>query len=205
MAEQITNKYVRLLEIRILHHYWLDEGATVFDTLDAAAKTKRLLNYDLGSFMTIAPMAATVKTLKSLRAVFKETALGAVVAIPAVPTVPPGMTALEKAEFDSTRLSINTKFDFGLTVTNADFYRYTEFTQQQKKHKRRVEQYQQLESGNLLQLNTEETGPEIPDDVSRSAFALIHLAATTGVFGFTNADGTAKSPHPVYEIRFEKK
>jgi len=38
MAERIINGYKRLFEARLLHHYWLDEGATLFDLISARPK-----------------------------------------------------------------------------------------------------------------------------------------------------------------------
>ena len=43
--EVVRIGYTRLFEVRLLHHYWLDEGATVFDAIaDAAVRTRRLLD-----------------------------------------------------------------------------------------------------------------------------------------------------------------
>ena len=39
--ETVRIGYTRLFEVRLLHHYWLDDGATVFDAIaDEAVKTK---------------------------------------------------------------------------------------------------------------------------------------------------------------------
>ncbi len=112
MAEQIVNGYKRLFEVRLLHHYWLDEGPTMFDAIpDPAKKDRRLLTYDVRSFLSVVPTTATEQRLKGLRCVFKATALGFVVAVPALAEIPD-----------------DTLFEFVLTVQNSDFFNYTALT-----------------------------------------------------------------------------
>ena len=54
MSERITKVYKRFFEIHLLHHYWLDEGATFFDLIsDSGKRDKRLLSYDMRSFLAI--------------------------------------------------------------------------------------------------------------------------------------------------------
>jgi hypothetical protein len=44
MSERLSSKYQNLFRVQILHHYWLDEGATLFDQItDPIQKTNRLL------------------------------------------------------------------------------------------------------------------------------------------------------------------
>ena len=58
--ETVRIGYTRLFEVRLLHHYWLDEGATVFDAIaDEAVKTRRLLTYDVRRVLEVEPSAAT--------------------------------------------------------------------------------------------------------------------------------------------------
>ena len=59
MAEYIKTSYQRLFELRIIHHYWLDDGPVVFDLLSENKKNNRLLTYDVRSSLTISPTAAT--------------------------------------------------------------------------------------------------------------------------------------------------
>ncbi len=109
MAEQVSHAYRRLFEIRLLHHYWLDEGATVFDLLaDEAKKDARLLAYDARPFLNIAPTAATASAFNGVGGLFKETGLGCIVAVPGNAVIPPD-TALE----------------FIVTVQNQDLQNYT--------------------------------------------------------------------------------
>lgn len=102
MGEFITNGYKRLLEIRILHHYWLDDGATVFDLISTQEqRDKRLLSYDMRQFLSVLPTASTLKSLRGFKCVYKNTALGCVVAVPQDAVVP-----------------VETKFEFAVTVSN---------------------------------------------------------------------------------------
>ncbi|MRR57855.1 MAG: hypothetical protein EG824_06545 [Deltaproteobacteria bacterium] len=112
MAEVITQGFLRLFEIRLLHHYWLDDGATMFDLLPKQdERDRRLLTYDARGFLTVRPTDSTAQKLADLHCVFKETALGCVVAAP-----------------KETVISLDATFEFAVTVTNATFYNYTALT-----------------------------------------------------------------------------
>ena len=112
MAERTTTSYRRLFEVRLLHHYWLDEGATVFDQIsDAAGKTARLLAYDRRPFFDVRPTPATALSLNAARCVYRNTALGLVVGAP--------VSAVFRA---------NTVLSFVVSVESAQFYGYTSLT-----------------------------------------------------------------------------
>ncbi|MDR4505828.1 MAG: hypothetical protein MRK01_13735 [Candidatus Scalindua sp.] len=112
MAERIGNGYKRLFEIRLLHHYWLDDGATVFDLISTQEqRDKRLLSYDMRRFLSVSPTASTSKSLRGLGCVYKNTALGCVVAVPQDVVVP-----------------VETKFEFAVTVIAPAFFNYTALT-----------------------------------------------------------------------------
>lgn len=111
MAERVVTGYKRLFEVRVLHHYWLDEGGVVFDALAEDIRNKRLLTYDVRPFLDIAPTESTAGFLKGLRCVFKNTALGLVVAAPKDISVP-----------------ANAVFEFVMRVQHADFFNYTALT-----------------------------------------------------------------------------
>lgn len=117
MAESNINQYKRLFEIRLLHHYWLDEGATVFDLLQPKTRREeRLQEYDMRSFLAVAPTSATAKEIKGLRGVYKETALGCMVAVPDIAVIP-----------------ADAVFEFAVTVRDPAFYGYTALTLQPRK------------------------------------------------------------------------
>lgn len=108
MAERIVTGYRRLFEVRVLHHYWLDEGLTVFDNLPDQTRTNRLFTYDVRSLLTVAPTSSTTNRLNGLGCVFKPTPLGWIVAVPAARPVPD-----------------DALFEFALTVARADLFNYT--------------------------------------------------------------------------------
>jgi hypothetical protein len=111
MTERITSKYQRLFELRLLHHYWLDEGATIFDLLEETKQEQRLLTYDRRPFLALAPTAATTTALRGLGCVYRDTALGCLVALPEGRAVPP-----------------ETTWEFIVTVLDATFFNYTALT-----------------------------------------------------------------------------
>lgn len=87
MGERSRTSFTRLFEIRVLHHYWLDDGATEFSTLpDAGA---RLLRYDARGVVDLVPSRATAAVVAGLQGVFRTTGTGGVVAVPAEVVVPP--------------------------------------------------------------------------------------------------------------------
>jgi hypothetical protein len=101
-VEVLRIGYVRLFEVRLLHHYWLDDGATVFDAIaDQAVKTRRLLTYDVRRLLTVEPSVATSATVAGLRGVFRMTGLGFLVAVPDDAVVPLDVTL----EFFVTRVA----------------------------------------------------------------------------------------------------
>jgi hypothetical protein len=88
MVESLRAKYTRLFDIHVLHHYWLDDGGTVFDALPAVVQTNRLLDYDVRKVLSIAPDASTAAAIAGLRGVFRTTGPGLTVAVPDDAVVP---------------------------------------------------------------------------------------------------------------------
>ncbi len=126
MGEQMTRLYQRLFEIRLLHHYWLDEGATLFDHLpDQAKKDTRLLKYDVRTIFTITPTSVTGNLIRGFGGIFKETALGGIVAVPASAVIPADVT-----------------LKFIVTVQNQEMLNYTALS---LRPQRIYELYHQLE------------------------------------------------------------
>jgi hypothetical protein len=125
MAERVDNGYKRLFELRLLHHYWLDEGGKLFDSLPEndgkqvllpkqrppLTQECRLLSYDSRSFLTITPTATTERILKGSGCVCRNTALGCIVAIPSNKT-----------------FSTDALLEFVVTVKDAAFFNYTTLT-----------------------------------------------------------------------------
>ena len=112
MAERIAKQYRHLFEIRLLHHYWLDEGSTVFDMIaDQTKQMNRLLRYDVRPFLALEPTAGTQRAFEGLGCVYKNTALGCIVALPGDAAVMP-----------------DTVFEFIVTVKNPMVFNYTALT-----------------------------------------------------------------------------
>ena len=112
MGEHISRNYQRLFEIRLLHHYWLDEGQTVFDLITKQGKREaRLLHYDVRTLLALRPTATTEQVLKGLGGLYKSTALGCIVALPRTETI-----------------SSDALFEFVVTIRSREFFDYTAFT-----------------------------------------------------------------------------
>jgi hypothetical protein len=116
MPDLIITGYRRLFEVRILHHYWLDEGAALFDSLDEKKKEKRISAYDFRQFLTVVPTDETLSRIKALGGVFKMTSLGFLVAVR-----------------KTTSVADDEVFTFSLLVQDPAFYTYTALTLPERK------------------------------------------------------------------------
>lgn len=109
MTERSRTTFARLFEVRILHHYWLDQGATAFGSIaDANLATTRLLTYDTRRFLRVEPSEATATIVAGLRGVFRQTGLGFLVGVP-----------------DDVVIPLDATFEFHVTATAADYAGYT--------------------------------------------------------------------------------
>lgn len=88
--------YETLFELNIRHHYHLDDGDKLFDTLSAADQLALQNRYDVGSFLSIRPVMATRALMAGSRVVCKTTSTGLITGIQYVlnagnlqPLVPP--------------------------------------------------------------------------------------------------------------------
>ena len=112
MNERCGLSYKRLFEIKLFHHYWLDEGATIFDLIaDHAKKADRLMNYDIRRILSITPTATTAKTLKACGSVIKNTSHGLLVAVPG-----------------GTAFANDSSLEWIVTVKDTHFFNYTALT-----------------------------------------------------------------------------
>ena len=117
MAERTGSGYKRLFEIQLFHHYWLDDGATLYDLIaDQRIRNNHLRTYDVRTLLSIMPTAVTAKELKGLRCFCKDTALGCVVAMP-----------------DQGVIPIDAVFTFVVTVQDPAFSNYTVLSLRQQK------------------------------------------------------------------------
>lgn len=105
-------KYPILFEVRILHHYWLDDGAFNFNRVDDEAWKERVMSsYDVHSIFNIAPVCSTEKRINGMAGIFKKTSTGFIVSFPA-----------------DTVIAEDLMFEFTVTVNDPDFYNYTALT-----------------------------------------------------------------------------
>jgi hypothetical protein len=111
MVESVRIALARLFEVRVLHHFWLDEGGTVFDALPADEQVERLLTYDARQVVQIAPDAATSAAIAGLGGVFRATGVGCLVAVP-----------------EDVRVPLGTEFVFHVTTRDPEYTRYTALT-----------------------------------------------------------------------------
>jgi len=134
MAERLTSNYRTLFDVRLLHHYWLDEGATIFDQIaDAQKKAARLLAYDIRPVLNVVPTAETETTLSAYRCLFRQTSIGFAVAAPATAIIPAAtvcqfIVSTESSQFyDYTSLTIRPQKVYELFNTaDGITYRYKE-------------------------------------------------------------------------------
>lgn len=80
--------YKTLFEVRLLHHYHLDkagEGSdyVLFDLAGAAEQESMLRNYDIASFLNIAPTETCVATMRKYKCIFRMMGEKLVVAVKA--------------------------------------------------------------------------------------------------------------------------
>lgn len=108
MSDIIHSAYKTFFSVMILHHYFLDEGKTVF-LFDKTKKQPELKNYDVRQFLTIIPTVETQEALKKAGAVYRVTTMGFWVAVP-------------------DGKSIKTGLEFTLVPTDPFFINYTTLT-----------------------------------------------------------------------------
>jgi hypothetical protein len=117
MTERISGGYKPLFEVQLLHHYWLDEGSTIFDLLpDQAKKDARLRDYDIRSFLSVTPTRASAIGLKGLDCIYKSTSAGFIVLSKDLKAVP-----------------VDSVFEFVVAVQSPTFFNYTALTLQPQK------------------------------------------------------------------------
>lgn len=110
--ERLTNAYRRLFEVRLLHHYWLDDGGAILDLIvDPQRRDRRLLEYDMRRFLAVIPTASTAGAIAGFGGIYKEMGLGFTVAVPAGAVIP-----------------ADTVLEFAVTVQDSAFFNYTAFT-----------------------------------------------------------------------------
>lgn len=114
-----TTTYRVLFNLNIYHHYFLDNGSTVFDS-NLGLKEKQLDNYNFEDFCQLIPSEETQEIFKGNKIVFK--------------TLPAGFTIYAKAEETApnsgtykpfVNLSQTTVFNFLIYVKDSLFENYS--------------------------------------------------------------------------------
>lgn len=117
MGERVEYSYKRLFEVRLLHHYWLDDGSTLFDKLATPLKKdSRLQTYDSRRLLKVSPTPSTESLLAAKRCIFKPTAPGFIVAAPV-----------------NVQFATDTVLQFVVSIKDARFYTYTALTLRSQK------------------------------------------------------------------------
>src|SRR5687768_11345639 len=111
MSEFTLSSYLKLFEVRILHHYWLDDGEDVFDSFDADKQVDLLLHYDVRKILTVVPAPDTEALLKGHQCIFKMSPVGFIVAIP-----------------EGMKINDDVVFDFFIKIIDPGFFNYTSGT-----------------------------------------------------------------------------
>lgn len=115
--ERISHQFTNLFQVHILHHYWLDEGATVFDQIDdTPLKEQRLLRYNVQNILEIIPSAETTHLLRQYGARCIQTSIGFIV-----------------TASDSIILESDAVFSFYILIKDPSFFIYTPLTLQPQK------------------------------------------------------------------------
>jgi hypothetical protein len=133
MGEMLQSAYKRLFEVRILHHYWLDNGNQVFDDMPPADRNKLLLTYSNQRMFSVIPTPGTQSALDGLQCVFRQTSLGFVVAAPADRIIPDDavftfiVAPVSSEVFEYTALSLLPRKIYEIYYAPEDkIYRYKE-------------------------------------------------------------------------------
>ncbi len=112
MSESIRSPYQCLFEVRLLHHFWLDDGATIYDQMtDLDKKNRRLQSYDSRTFLNVIPTRPTAQAIQGLNGIFKNTRSGFIVAVPQNRTIPNDLSC-----------------EFVVSVLDPQFFNYTALT-----------------------------------------------------------------------------
>jgi hypothetical protein len=77
--------FKNLLEIKLLHHYFLDKGIVRYDTMSPEEKDKLEEKYDIRNILDITPTGDSMNLLSAHRCVYKSTPMGILVGIKAEP------------------------------------------------------------------------------------------------------------------------
>jgi hypothetical protein len=133
--------YRTLFEVRLLHHYFLNKGSEVYDTIAKETdKLKLLSKYDISEFLEIEPTETCKKLLKKHRCIFKRIPTGFLVGISCIKKDDGSFVPVHKPNDDCC-------FSFLVNYTDSFFINYTSLPL-----KRKISDLDKLieQAGNLI-------------------------------------------------------
>lgn len=116
----VTITYNKLFEVKMLHHFFLNKGETVFDSMADEDKALTMLNYDVREFFDIYPTPECQKALNSHNCVFKATSQGIIIGVRAEgdDQNPPNLSLFNPFDDDQV-------FTFVIQLKDMGFMNYT--------------------------------------------------------------------------------
>lgn len=110
-------KYIELLKVKILHHFFLDKGDQGFNAMTEAEQTKQLNNYNFQDFLKVVPTIQTKQKLDGHHLVFSLLKSGFSI-----------WTEIDKTNQDEPAISLadDLWFTFLLKVSDPAYLNYTD-------------------------------------------------------------------------------
>lgn len=116
----ISITYNILFEVKIIHHYFLNKGEKVYDTMTDAEKANIMMKYDAREIFEIVPTEDCNKILNACNCIFKATSSGIIVGLRAE------SDGLEPPKFKPFKsLADDLMFTFLVKLRDMDFMNYT--------------------------------------------------------------------------------
>lgn len=193
MSNQLI--YKKLFSLKVVHHYFLDDGTTLYKDLSASRKDQLDRLYNIHDHLMIVPTRETKKILAGYRAIFKANASGFDVLIQADPS-----STTAKAFI---ALSDNDRFRFHLIPRDPHFFNYTLLPLPNSfyTNKPKLSTYRYTNTGHP---DTQAPNLPIPAPVFDSAAANAAIADTSNPFAYLTGDlvsDNAAVPTKVFEAQ----
>jgi hypothetical protein len=116
----ISVTYHVLFEVKIMHHYFLNRGTVIFDSMSVADQADVMLKYDAREIFEIVPTEECTKILNANHCIFKATSTGIIVGLRAGSD---GQAPPKFKPFSS--LADDLIFTFIVKLRDFDFMNYT--------------------------------------------------------------------------------
>ncbi len=208
-------KYKPLLDINILHLFFLNQGTDIFTSLSEAKQLKRLKDYNVSDFMLVKPSTETAEIIKGFKLVFKNT--------------PKGITIWTKVDSSNNSkpflaLYEDLNLTFTITLTDKLFYNYTNI---KPKNERKIFYFSNRKladnSNKLIPLSGEDTFinsayflsdlekenelERLNTNESTKLLGLIRIfiKADKSRLSLLKANGNIQNPHKAFELSFENR